>query len=195
MMASATKNEQRLQEEDTRQEQIERYKMTALSSEELVELLGDADWTVMQAAQHVLLTRGVETLDALVIGLRHFDKRIRATCAGLMDHLGDDRCTKPLSDVLKNDSQESVRRNALHSLACQGCKACPLTGDILAPIMDAALHDRSIVVRRRALQYLVGQKRDGRAMAVAQQVLASESDLVLLRRAERVLAWHNSPPE
>jgi len=166
--------------------------MEQMPSATLTEWLGDADRWVVAAANEVLFGRGKAALDALVAGLSHDDAKERAACALLMDHLGDDRCTTPLKHALKHDRIEAVRRSALHSLACQNCKECPLSGDILAPLIDAALTDRSLGVRRRAIQYLVGQKRDARVAEAARALLECENDPIVLRRAQRALDWHLS---
>ena len=182
--------EEKNQTAQRRQALIQEFQMERLSDALLIEFLGDADWDILQAAQGVLFDRGKAALTALIAGLSHADGRVRGMCAGLMDHLGDDRCFEPLCAALKSDRLESVRRQALHALACQGCKECPLSGDTLLPLMDAALNDRSLAVRRRAVQYLVGQKRDARVVTMAKTLLAQEKDGILRLRAERALSAH-----
>jgi HEAT repeat protein len=164
--------------------------MDTLDPCQLVELLGDDDFQVAGAASDALFTRGKAALDALIDGLKHVNGRVRASCALLMDHLGDDRCAEPLCHALRHDPLEAVRRCALHSLACQNCKECPLQADVIGPILEAALTDRSKQVRRRALQYLVGQRPDARVLAAVETIRQKETDPVLLLRARRALEWH-----
>lgn len=167
-----------------------RQNVEAWNTEELVDLLGGGDWETSRAAWHALFARGKATLDALVAGLSHPSGRVRADCALLMDHLGDDRCVEPLRRVLRGDPLEAVRRCALHSLACQDCKECPLNTDVTGPIIEAALTDRSVAVRRRAAQYLVGQRPDARVVAAMKTIQETQTDPILLRRAGRALRWH-----
>lgn len=182
---------QRREEAQQRQAQAaESRQMQMRPTVQLVEWLGEDDFSTASASYNVLLERGQETLDALVTGLKHANGRVRASCALLMDHLGDDRCAEPLRLALQNDPLEAVRRCALHALACQNCKACPLQADIIAPLLLAALTDRSKQVRRRAVQYLVGQRPDGRVVIAMQALLERETDSVLLLRARRALDWH-----
>jgi len=157
----------------------------------LVELTG-GDWETMRAACRILLARGAPALEAVMAGLEHPNWRVRRCCASLLDHLADARAAGPLAHVLKHDPIEAVRRNALHSLSCHDCKAVPLGVDVIGPLVDAALTDRSLAVRRRAWQYLVGQPPDARVVAAARSVLGSETDQALLRRAHRALDWHTA---
>ena len=185
-----TKEIRREQAQLRRDEIVQRLELNAKKSGELVEFLGADEFEASLAATDILLKRGSETLDALLAGIRHSNGRIRASCALLMDHLGDDRCSESLCEALKGDPLEAVRRCALHSLACQACKATPLTCDLIEPILNAALSDRSKQVRRRALQYLVGQPPDARVVEVMNRILRTDRDDTILLRAERALEWH-----
>lgn len=186
-----TRREKRQQARERREEIARQWEMDASPTPQLVEWLGEDDFEVSAAAYDVLFARGKLTLDALVEGLKHPLGRVRASCALLMDHLGDDRCTEPLRHALKHDPLEAVRRCALHALACQNCKECPLQADIIAPLLEAALTDRSKQVRRCAVQYLVGQRPDGRVIAAMRRLMEQERDPVLLVRAQRALHWHD----
>lgn len=165
--------------------------MDALPPGDLVMILGERDTNVSGAAFGALLARGATaSLPALIHGLdSHASGRVRAACALLMDHLADARCVAPLTRAIKSDPIEAVRRCALHSLACDGCKTCPLPGDVVGPIAQAALGDRSLAVRRRAVFYL-GQRGhgDGRAEVALRTILAGASDADLRRRAQNALA-------
>lgn len=174
------------------------HDMDRMSAKQLVVLLGDEDFPTTSAAYEMLLARGKFTLDALIDGLNYSSGKVRASCALLMDHLGDDRCTEPLMRILKTDPLEAVRRCALHSLACQNCKALPLQADIILPILEAALSDRSKQVRRRAIQYLVGQPSDQRVVEAMDILIAQinqSNDPIFLERAKRARDWHIQPHE
>lgn len=163
--------------------------MRKLTCEEWVEKTG-GDWEPMRVACRVLFERGQSALPAVTVGLSHPNWRVRRACAALLDHLADPTAAEPLARVLKHDPIEAVRRNALHSLSCHDCKSVPLGVDVIGPLVDTALHDRSLAVRRRAVQYLVGQPPDSRVVDAMTAILAAETDPTLLQRARRALAWH-----
>ncbi len=170
----------------------EQQRMPTMTSAQLVELLADPHRPTAEAAFDILNGRGTQALDAFLVGLAHPNGKIRAVSALLLDHHGDDRCAEPLRHALRHDPLEAVRRCAMHALACQGCKACPLQTDIIGALLESAFQDRSLQVRRRAVQYLVGQKPDARVVTGAQTLLATERDPILLLRARRMLEWHSS---
>lgn len=144
---------------------------------------GLAEW----AATDTLLRRGKASVPALLSGLTSNHGKIRSTCALLLDHVADDRCIEPLKHALYNDPLESVRRCALHSLVCDGCKACPLATDVVAVLMQVAGNDRSMAVRRRAVFYLSMQSPDTRILPFLESLFLKSTDSVLLRRAENAM--------
>jgi HEAT repeat protein len=160
--------------------------METLDSTELLERLGDAEWQTQKAAADALFERGAEALDALSAGLGHSNALVRTWCADLMDHLADDRCVAPLQQALK-DPMERVRRHAVHSWGCQGCKVTPLQADIVGLLIESALHDPSIRVRRVATHQLGLQPPDPRAIAALERILQSSNDVKLRSRAEFAL--------
>lgn len=138
--------------------------------------------SLLESGQYPLL------VDALIAGLEHASPRVRYNCAGAIDHLGDDRCVEPLRRLL-NDPVPRVRRMALHSLACDACKLAPLQSgaDIVALLVERALEDPSINVRRHAAGGLA-RYSDPRAASALQTLVARETDPALLRIARRGLA-------
>src|SRR5438874_1153451 len=112
-----------------------------------VQRLGDEDWRIRDAAIAMLSERSV--IGALSDGLSHSHWKVRAWCAELMDHFGDDRCVEPLSRALR-DPVARVRSAAVHAISCQRCKGLPLKTDVVAHLVDRALNDPSIRVRRKA---------------------------------------------
>jgi HEAT repeat protein len=165
-----------------------------LDPQQFVELLGNNDFALSQAATEVLFERGVSALDALVEGLSHPNWRVRKNCAGLMDHLGDDHCIEPLRRVL-NDPIVGVRRLAVHALGCQPCKPAPLPADIIGLLLERALSDPSIRVRRVAVHMLGLQPYDARAVEALQAILDQETDPKLLSRARYALREHETKAE
>jgi hypothetical protein len=157
-----------------------------LAPDQLVELLGDPEWAFREAASAALLARGPAALGALVAGLSHADWQIRAACAGLMDHLADDRCVAPLRRAL-SDPSPHVRRHAVHALGCQACKAAPLAADTVALLIERSLADPSVRVRRVAVHQLGLQAHDPRAVDALETLLGRETDAKLLSRARTAL--------
>ncbi|GEM_PF-930984 len=190
------KNAKRLLQEQAQHQRnlaAKAHRMDQISAGQLVALLGNDAFPTASAAYETLMAHGKSTLDSLLNGLNHPNGKVRASCALLMDHLGDDRCAEPLIRVLKTDALEAVRRCALHSLACQRCKECPLETDVIAPILDAAMSDRSKQVRRRAVEYLSTQNPDPRVVEAMRLLISRESDPIIKKRAERTLTFHVNP--
>jgi HEAT repeat protein len=181
--------------QQARREQINRniqtvarqHAMDSLSPDQLVGLLSSVEPFVEWAATTSLLSRGKGSIPALVAGMKHTSAKIRATCALLLDHVADDTCIYPLIEAIRTDPQEAVRRCALHSLVCDGCKECPLNTDVIAVLLEVAKADRSLAVRRRAVFYLGQQRHDPRIREALEALMREETDAILLRRARRIL--------
>ncbi len=152
-----------------------------------VELLGADAWEDRAHAFDVLSQIGQSALTGLIAGTTHPNWRVRRSCADLMDHLADDRCTEPLVRLL-NDPVEAVRRLAVHALSCQGCKVCPLHVDIVGHLIEKIKTDRSVRVRRVAVHQLGCQPSDPRAITALNTIIAGESDAGMLSRARWALS-------
>lgn len=157
-----------------------------LETSKLLEHLDTSDWRIQEAVGRVVEARGAESVPFLVQGLSHRGWRVRRSCALLLDHLADHRCVLPLVAALE-DPVENVRRNALHSLMCQRCKPQPLQGDVVAALVRSATSDRSLRVRRIAVQALGEQGYDPRSAAALEQLRAADPDPVIRTRAGRAL--------
>jgi hypothetical protein len=140
---------------------------------------------VVATGEHSSLVAG------LLEGLRHVKPRVRYTCAAALDHLADERCTEPLRHLL-NDPVARVRRAALHSLSCDACKvaALPNRADLVPTLIDLALHDASIRVRRAATVSLV-ESCDPSVFPVLQK-LSAEKDDMIQRTARKGLVTHET---
>lgn len=115
--------------------------------------------------------------------------RYRFLAAQAMDHFADQRCEPVLRRLLR-DPVPRVRWAALHSIQCEACKLAPLSHaeDMVATVVDMALHDPSVKVRRVA-SYELGQLcADPRAAAALQTIVAGSTDRAVLREARRALA-------
>ena len=120
-----------------------------LSDDDLILNLGSPSWIVRHDAYTALQARGQAVLEAAIRGLRHPNPVIRRYAADLMDHLGNDVCVPPLLDLL-NDPVPNVRRQAVHSLSCQRCKATPLSVNMTDILIDKMLNDPNQRVRGEA---------------------------------------------
>ncbi|HJZ47005.1 MAG TPA: HEAT repeat domain-containing protein [Roseiflexaceae bacterium] len=144
----------------------------------------------LQALRAHLVESGGYTLlvDALLQGADHPHPRVRFLVAQAMDHFADARCAAPLRHLLR-DPVPRVRWAALHSLSCEECKLAPIAAndDLVELVIELALNDPSIRVRRAATYALGGDCYDSRAVAALQQLLAREADPALLRSARWAL--------
>ena len=131
---------------------------------------------ILDVRAHLLETKRLYLLvNGLLLGLEHGRPKVRADCAGALDHFADERCAEPLRRLL-SDPVPKVRRMALHSLSCDACKLAPLevTGDLVAQLIEMALHDPSIRVRRAALGNLGASCGDPRTLRTLQQIVSSK---------------------
>jgi hypothetical protein len=119
--------------------------------------------------------------------------RIRFLAAQAMDHFADQRCEPVLRRLLR-DSVPRVRWAALHSLQCAACKLAPLMHgeDMVETLIEMALRDPSVKVRRVATYELGQVCADPRAMAALRAITAESEDQTMLREARRALARHSS---
>jgi HEAT repeat protein len=133
----------------------------------LVEQLGTRDYA---AADAELAARGEAGIAAVLWGLSHPNVRVRGGCAGFLDHHGTDACFEPLRQVALHDPAPSVRLMAVHSASCQECKPCPLTGDLVGLLVEAALTDTNRRIRLHAL-WSLHRPQDARAVAALKSIL------------------------
>jgi hypothetical protein len=127
-------------------------------------------------------------VEGLLAGLSHASPRVRYNCAHALDHMADERCVEPLRRLL-DDPVPRVRRVALHVLSCEGCKVHPLPmeDDLVARVIDHALADPSIKVRRHAATALGNFCVDPRAGLALETLVVQETDVALLREARWAL--------
>jgi HEAT repeat protein len=162
-----------------------------LPLDQQVEQLGVYDWRVVLAAHAVLVEAGEAGLQAVIQGLSHSHPRVRRACAQFMDHEGSDPCVDALLQAARHDPVPAVRRFAVHSLSCQRCKVTPLSVDGVAVLIERALSDPSISVRREAVFGLTLQLPDLRAVVALKTILSGESDRKLLCLARLALKRHD----
>ena len=144
---------------------------------------------ILAVRTHLLETNRLHLLvDGLLAGLENPEPRVRADCAGALDHFADDRCAKPLRRLL-SDPVPRVRRMALHSLSCDACKLAPLeVGDDLIPqLIDIALNDPSVRVRHAAVYNLGASCADARVVNALNLICSRETDQQVIVGAQRAL--------
>ena len=147
----------------------------------------------MLAMRAHLVEHGTYTLviDALLRGVDHPSARTRFLTAQAMDHFADARCVEPLRRLL-HDPIPRVRWAALHSLACEACKLEPMPAaeDLVSALVDMALYDPSIKVRRVAACELEKACPDARAITALETLLAKDPDRAIRRNALAALNFH-----
>ena len=150
-----------------------------------VELLGSREFTQWYPAQVSLKERGVDALEAALQGLRHPNARIRAQCADILDHVGDERCVPALLELAR-DAVPNVRRRAIHALACQRCKAVPVCVDLTEVLLEFAFHDPDLKVRSEAVFGLAEQPHSQRIITALEGLISALEHASDLSRWERV---------
>ncbi len=153
----------------------------------LVERLGGTDWRDSGEAYQVLVAAGEAGREAVRHGLAHPRPRVRAACADFYDHLGREEDVPVLCELL-DDPVPSVRRQAVHSLACQRCKPAPLQADLVETLIGLALDDPTPRVRREAVYGLGSRAPDPRIIAALERLLETEANAKVLREARGALA-------
>lgn len=146
------------------------------------------------AVRELLLAEGSYSLivDLLLESAASPNARLRFLAAQAMDHFADERCSAPLQRLL-SDPVPRVRWAAIHSLQCDTCKLTPLAadGDITAILIERALHDPSIRVRRVATAELGRHCTDPRVVTTLEAIQHNDSDETLLRVAAAALKRHS----
>jgi HEAT repeat protein len=135
-----------------------------------------------QSAYSILDSAGKLALPDILEGLEHPNWRVRKWCTALLDHHADQLCIESLVRRL-TDSYADVRRHAVHSIGCQPCKGDSLCVDIVSLLIDRALNDTSIRVKRSAVHMLGNQQYDIRALEMLENIIEKEKDNKLLSNA------------
>ena len=140
----------------------------------LVEMLADAGgdrWKVMEA----LRALGPAALPAVREGLGHGNWQVRRCCAIWFDHNGSAE-SLPLLIPLLRDPKSKVRIFAVHSIACDQCKAGENPVDVVPLLMERIREDESIRVRRHATSMLAWQHAHPDLEGFFQDLLDTETD-------------------
>lgn len=152
----------------------------------LVERLGGRDWADVAQAFQALVAAGEAGREAVRRGLTHPRPRVRVACADFYDHLGREEDVPVLCEML-DDPVPSVRRQAVHSLACQRCKPAPLQADLAETLIGLALDDPTPRVRREAVYGLSTRESDPRIVAALERIAATDPNARVVREAAHAL--------
>ena len=153
---------------------------------QLIEQLGSSNWTLKYEAEKTLDKLGSAATDAALEGLKHANPKVRRWCADFFDHHGDDRCV-PALIALTDDPIDRVRWQAIHSLACQRCKATPLTADLTDLLIQKATNDPSLKVQGMAVFGMASQPQSEKVMAFLQGLIAQLASQVPLPKQQWAL--------
>lgn len=156
---------------------------------ELVERLGSADGSARHAAYEALLEIGRPALEAIREGLEHDSWQVRRWCAMSLDRMADPESLERLIPLL-DDSHSLVRLWAVHSIACDQCKAEGVNNpvDVVTLLIDCLSGDPSIRVRRMAAAMLANHYAGPRVYPAFRKVLEEEGDRKLRLHATHGLA-------
>ncbi len=127
-----------------------------------------------------------EILEQLMSGVEHPNPRVRFECAHLADHLDDERCFAILAKLCADDVPR-VRAEALHGLACEQCKSCPLSLDSVALLVEAALYDPSDKVRNKMVITFAAHSPDERIRKALRHMAAHEANPKIRQKAAAAL--------
>ncbi|MEN8182693.1 MAG: HEAT repeat domain-containing protein [Myxococcota bacterium] len=115
-------------------------------------------------------------------GLRHGNWQVRRWCAIWLDHYADAESLHALLPLLR-DPKSKVRLFAVHSVACDRCKAGENPIDVVPLLMERIRNDESIRVRRHAVMMLAFQHAHADLEGFFQELLDTETDPKLHKHA------------
>ena len=159
-----------------------------LSPEELVGAL--ADPALRYPAFTALQRFGPRALPAIREGLRHGDWQVRKWSVMYLDHHADPETLLRVIPLLR-DPKSDVRLWAVHSLSGDtGKEGDGGSLDVVPHLIERAVEDTSLRVRRMALAMLATRPPDPRIANACRGLLAAETDRKLRHHAERALRAH-----
>ncbi len=116
------------------------------------------------------------------------DPLVRRQSLFFLDHYANDSSLEVFAQALE-DPDESVRTMALHSLACESCKAEELcTADVVPGLVAVLTGDSSHELRSKAIPLLYRlSPRDSSAWAALERAALEDPDPVIRRAASSAL--------
>ena len=121
---------------------------------------------------------GPAARSAVFEGLGHGNWEVRRWCAIWFDRNPDPEALEAMKPLLR-DPKSQVRMFALHTLACDRCKAGESPIDAVPLLMERIRDDESIRVRRHAVMMLAFQHAHPDLEAFFQELLDTETDAKL----------------
>ena len=146
-----------------------------------------ADKSTFNEGWSALHDAGQAAVAAVRDGLSHPNPRVRQFCAAFVDAHWDESALRRLILSL-HDPKLKVRKAAAHSLGCDRCKGGQNPIDVLPYLEERIREDKSIKVRRMAVQTLAVQTPTYRIARVLRRALRDETDPKIRRFAEWGLA-------
>jgi len=126
---------------------------------------------------------GNQAVAAVREGLSHSNPRVRQWCAMFIDSHWDESALQRLILSL-HDPKLKVRKAAVHSLGCDRCKSGQNPIDVLPHLEERIREDKSIKVRRMAVQTIAAQSQNRRVARILRRVLRDENDPKIRRFAQ-----------
>src|SRR5437762_6343458 len=119
-----------------------------------VSLLASQDHRQVDLARAALLSGGEPAMHALIRGTSHPNPKMRVWCLALLDHMEAVWDTSCVQAVLERSKDEvpRVRSMAIHALSCQICHPALPGFDVVGRLLELAVSDPSIRVRRAAVR-------------------------------------------
>jgi hypothetical protein len=110
----------------------------------------------------------------------HPDPEARFWLLFVLDHHANDASTATFAEAL-HDPSPKVRGMALHSIACEPCKADALcVADVVPSLINTLLHDDSPVLRLTSLKNLIHlAAKDARVVVALKRAAANDPDPVV----------------
>ncbi|NKB72391.1 MAG: hypothetical protein GKR89_35390 [Candidatus Latescibacteria bacterium] len=161
------------------------------NTSELIEQLGAPHHADRNRAYRALAHLEQQATPALDQALAHPNWRVRSAAALLLDRAAGPDSAHHLAQALQ-DPIAQVRRNALHALVCDRCKSQPLDIDAVGLVVDRALNDHSLLVRRRAAATLGDFPPQDPRRQQALVALLQDPDPIVRQKAH--WAQHRPPP-
>ena len=151
-----------------------------------------------QEAVLALRQAGEAAKPALLAGLGHPAWRVRHGCLRVLDHSVVDDDTRRHVVRSLADPHRKVRMAAMHVLGCEVCKPegfCGLEGvDVDGIYLELVRSDPSLRVRRTAVARFMWSTEplEDRVRSLMTEVMSSDTDPEMRRRALFVLAWEEA---
>lgn len=135
------------------------------------------------ARQKSRVVKRAPLADLQAVALHHPDPFTRRECLFFLDHYANEESMAVFAQAL-HDPIDFVRNVALHSLACETCKAGDLcAADVVPGLIDVLEHDRSVEMRTKVIPLLLRLSgEDDRAKPAVERSAQNDPD-ALIRQA------------